>query len=79
MAFVEFGIACPAALARDRFGFFLTSLLPLPPRRDPKPEATHSTIQYPSRARMRNDQMLAYEGIREAATTVRFGGYGSDP
>jgi hypothetical protein len=28
MAFVEFGIACPAALARDRFGFFLTSLLP---------------------------------------------------
>jgi len=27
---------------------------------------------------MRNDQMLAYEGIREAAT-VRFGGYGSDP
>lgn len=40
-----------------------------------------TTIQYPSRARMRNDQMLAYEGIREAAmdTTVRFGGYGSDP
>jgi hypothetical protein len=33
MAFVEFGIACPAALARDRFGFFLTSLLPPLPMR----------------------------------------------